>query len=140
MGEIGDEASAEPLVAALRDSYSDVRREAAAALEKIGFQETLLRAVVVILNKDLTTKKAFVNSILSKLIARGRPYREWMTESTPVEIHVNPSAQDPMTFAATALVTFGRLLGEESTLERLEHATFQSGDGISGVILSYWAR
>ena len=105
---------------------------------KTASTEGTLDALIIIFTREFSPKETFVNSILTRMNARGRPYRDWMTEGTPVRILVNPKAQDPMTFTATAMVQFRMLIGDRFDMERLEHATFEGSQGISGVILSHW--
>ena len=97
-----------------------------------------LDGILVIFNREFEPKGTFVNSILTRMEARGRPYKEWMTPSTPVRILIHPDAQNPATIAAQAAVQF-RKLGIPFSLDRLEHATFEGSYGISGAIATHWS-
>lgn len=97
-----------------------------------------LEAMLIIFNRDFSPRETFINSILAKMTARGRPYRDWMTKETPMRVFVNPNAQDPTTFTAAAMAQFRMLIGDRLDLQRLEHATFDGSHGISGVIVTHW--
>ena len=89
-------------------------------------------------SRDFSPKDTFVDSILDRLEARGKPYRRWMTDKTPLLIRVNSNAQVPAAFLAAATVEFSRALNERTDLEKVEYATFEGSEGISGVILTLW--
>lgn len=140
-----DKAALAAIVA--NDEDADVRKAAESRLAALNAKPagapkpkaTPLQGLIIIFTRDFSEKDVFVNSILTKMRARGRPYAEWMTETTPVHILVNPRAQDPSTFAAMAMVQFRRL-GINFNVAHLEHATFEGSHGIDGVVLSHWSR
>jgi hypothetical protein len=105
--------------------------------EKPKEEESPLDALIIIFNQDFSPKDTIVNSILTRMQARGRPYSSWMRKNTPIHIVVNPQAQNPATFMAMAMVQF-RMLGIPFNASRVEYAKFEGGYGVSGVILSHW--
>ncbi|HMY70876.1 MAG TPA: hypothetical protein PLD20_16710 [Blastocatellia bacterium] len=100
-------------------------------------KETPLDGLIIIFTREFSPKEPFVNSILTKMNARGRPYCNWMTNDTPMRTFVNPKAQDPTTFTAMAMVQFRLLIGNFD-MNHVECATFESNEGVSGIILSHW--
>jgi len=105
--------------------------------EKPEEEESPLDALIIIFNRDISPKDTFVDSILTRMQARGRPYSSWMRKNTPMRIIVNPQARNPATFMATAMVQF-HMLGIPFNPNRVEYAEFEGGYGVSGVILSHW--
>lgn len=107
------------------------------------YEQSVVRVIQKLMgrgpNPPSISRETFVNSILSKMLARGRPYRQWMSASTPVSILVNPSVHDPYQGMAAAVVRFRRLLGGDYSMERMEQADFEGSDGISGIIFSSWS-
>ena len=98
----------------------------------------ILDGILIIFTRDFEPKSTFINSVLTKMKARGRPYVEWMTEKTSMQVLVSPKAQDPMTFLANAAVQF-RTMGIAFSLENVEHATFEGSDGVSGTVVTHWS-
>ena len=98
----------------------------------------MLDAILIIFNRDFTPKDTFVNSILTRMNARGRPYKEWMSANTPLKVLVHPDAQNPMTFLAQAALQF-RMMGIAFSVDNVEQATFDGSDGISGTVVSHWS-
>ncbi len=70
--------------------------------------------------------------------ARGKTYRMWMTNDTPVIVRVHADAQVPHAFLAMATFEFRPILDEVFNMDHLEHATFEGSDRISGVIVTHW--
>lgn len=97
-----------------------------------------LDGLVIIFTRDFSPKDTFINSILTRMYAHGRSYKEWMLSETPMIVKIHPAAQNPQTFIALATVEFRALIGNRFSIEKLESATFEGSDGISGVILSHW--
>ena len=98
-----------------------------------------LDGILIIFTKDFEPKYVFIDSILTKMRARGQTYKEWMTADTPVRVLIDPSAQNPMTYIARATVQFQRM-GVDFSLENVEHATFEGNQGISGVVVTHWSK
>ena len=155
LGRIGDRRAIEPLRAALKtdlfftaagEALRNIRKESdvggAVAKAPRRSEDTeageSLNAIIIIFNREFSPKETFTNSILSKMIARGRPYSDWMTEKTPLRMLVNANAQDSTTYIAMATVQFRQLIGDQFNMDRLESATFEGSHGIAGVILSHW--
>jgi hypothetical protein len=97
-----------------------------------------LDGILIIFTKDFEPKGTFVNSILTKMTAHNKSYKEWMKENTPVKIFVHPQAQNPNTFLALAMVQF-KTMGIEFSAENLEQATFEGSEGISGTVVTHWS-
>jgi hypothetical protein len=100
--------------------------------------EPSLDAIVIVFNRDFPTSGQFVDEILSRLTTRGRTYRSWMRDDTPVRIKFNPKAQDEMTVAAMALIEFRKLIGGDADPKRVQFGTFEGNQGIVGSVLSHW--
>jgi hypothetical protein len=98
----------------------------------------MLDGILIIFTREFQPKDTFVTSILTTMKARGRTYKEWMTEKTPVKILVNPDAQNAYTFLAAAMIQF-RMMGITFSADRVEHATFQGSHGISGTVVTHWS-
>lgn len=136
------------LLAALTDQDAHVRSAAAQALKKIDPKlaetkvghgvATPLDAVLIIFSKEFSPKDKFINSILEKMQARGRPYKDWISENTPVRIIVSPNVKDPVSFIPRAIVAF-RPIVPLFSVDRIEYAPFEGSEGISGVIVTHWS-
>jgi hypothetical protein len=98
-----------------------------------------LDGILIVFAKEFTPKDVFINSILTKMIAHGRTYQDWMNTKTPKRILINPKAQDPMTMLANAAVQF-RMMGIPYRSENVEHATFEGSQGIVGSIITHWSK
>lgn len=98
----------------------------------------MLEGILILFSRDFSPKETFVNSILTRMNARGRPYKEWMKANTPVKVVVHPNAQEPAAFLAQAAVQF-RLMGVPLSAEKIEYATFEGSDGIRGTVVSQWS-
>lgn len=99
----------------------------------------MLDGILIVFTRDFEPKDVFVTSILTKMKARGRTYKEWMSDKTPVKILVHPRAQDPMTVIAQAMVQF-RMMGIPFSAPNVEQATFEGSQGISGTIITHWSK
>jgi hypothetical protein len=97
-----------------------------------------IEGVLIIFTRDFEPKGTFVDSILTKMKARDLTYRDWMSADTPVTILVHPSAQDATVIAAQATVQF-RMMGIVFSAEKVESATFEGDDGISGSVVTHWS-
>jgi hypothetical protein len=104
-----------------------------------GVSESSLDAILILFNREFQPRDQFVNSILTRMNARGHPYRDWMTARTILRTLVVPNAQDPATCTATALVQFRLMLGERANLDHVEVADFEGSAGVSGVVVSHWS-
>jgi HEAT repeat protein len=154
LGKVGCTQAVPALVALLSDSHESVVYAAAEALEALGDKQGLealaewrrsteaersdLRAAIIIFTREFSPKDTFISSILGRMEVRGKSYRTWMTERTPLRVVVNPDALDPPAFLAVATIEFRRMLEEAVDLEKVEYATFEGSHGISGVILTLW--
>jgi len=98
----------------------------------------MLDAVLIIFNREFAPKEKFVNSILTRMNARGRPYKDSMTPHTPLKVVVHPDAQNPTSFLAQAMMHF-RLMGVAFSVDNVEHATFDGSDGICGTVITHWS-
>lgn len=98
----------------------------------------MLEGILIIFSREFSPQETFVNSILSRMNAHGRPYKEWMTPNTPVKVVVHSDAQDPTAFLAQAAVQFRRM-GVPFSAEKIEYATFEGSHGISGTVVSQWS-
>lgn len=101
--------------------------------------EPTLDAIVVVFNRDFPTSHQFVDEILSQLTTRGRTYRHWMREGTPVRVKTHANAQDQMTVAAMALIEFRRMGVNGADLRRVQFGTFEGSAGVVGSVLSHWS-
>lgn len=141
LGEIGDKRAVEPLTDRLEDASERARTAAEQALPKIDpawVQSITLDAILIMFNREFSPKEKFVNSILEKMKAKGRPYKEWMSDSTPVRVLVIPNTQDPMKFMPWAIVQFRPLVASFS-VDNIRYATFEGSEGISGVVVTHWS-
>jgi DNA-binding transcriptional regulator PaaX len=50
----------------------------------------MLDGILIFFTKNFPSKETFVRSILTRMTARGRTYKEWMTPRTPMRILVHP--------------------------------------------------
>ncbi len=98
----------------------------------------MLDAILIVFNRDFAPKDTFVNSILTRMNARGRPYKDWMKPHTPLKVIVHPDAQNPTSFLAQAMVQF-RLMGVAFSFDNVEQATFDGSDGTRGTVVSHWS-
>lgn len=69
--------------------------------------------------------------------ARGQTYQERMNEWTPLKLLVNRDANQTYTYLAIATIEFARLLESAFNSDRLEVASFEATEGISGVVLTH---
>ena len=98
-----------------------------------------LDAVLILFNREFGPKDQIVDSILSRMIARGRPYRQSMTPRTKLSSGVVSDPQNAARYGATAMIQFRMMLGSQADLKKVEVANFQGSDGVYGVILSHWS-
>jgi len=96
-----------------------------------------LQGILIMFTRDFQPKKPFVDSILTTMKVHGRPYRDWMTRTTPLKVLVHSDAQDERAIGAHAMVYF-RGIGIAFAPERVEYATFEGSHGISGAIVTHW--
>lgn len=99
-----------------------------------------LEALLILFNQDFEPKERFVNSILDKMEVRGRSYRAWMDARTPMIIDVRAGAQEPAVFLSRAKVAFHKRLNRPIDVAKVEYATFEGSEAISGVIVTLWNR
>lgn len=100
--------------------------------------EYFLDAIVIVFNCDFPTKYGFAEEILNNLTTRGKTYKSWMKNNTPVLIKVHQKAQDQMTVATIALVEFRKLIGNKADPGNIQFGTFEGSRDIFGSVLSYW--
>lgn len=100
--------------------------------------EYSLDAIVIVFNRDFPTSGQFAEEILNNLTTRGRTYKSWMRDNTPVRIKVHQKAQDQMTVASIAFVEFRKLIGDKADPGNIQFGTFEGSQGIFGSVLSHW--
>ena len=98
-----------------------------------------LEAIVVVFNRKFPTIHQFVDEILDQLTTRGKTYRYWMRDDTPVKIKIHPKSQEQYSVSALAVVEFHKLLGDHVDLCNVQFGTFEGSQDVVGSIMSYWA-
>ena len=98
-----------------------------------------LDAILILFNRDFGPKDQIIDSILSRMVARGQPYRRSMTARTKVSSLTVSDPQNPARYMSTAMVQFRMMLGSQADLKKVEVANFQGSDGVFGVIMSHWS-
>ncbi|MBN1271551.1 MAG: HEAT repeat domain-containing protein [Candidatus Aminicenantes bacterium] len=120
-----------------QELLADIAKNDESEIVRSAAKVTELDGIIIIFDREFSDKTVFVNSILSRMEARGKSYKEWMTSKTPVEIIVNSKALDPNLFITMAAVTFRRL-GIDFDYDRLEYADLSGTHNISGVVITHW--
>jgi len=101
-------------------------------------KEVQLDGILIFFNNDFNPKDAFINAILTKMKARGRTYREWMTDKTPLGVFIDPDTKDPTMILARAAAQF-RSMGISFSADNVEPAPFEGTQGRTGTVVAHWS-